>query len=110
MAYMESEVLNLILNSNSLVLQVLDIFILRVMNKVAWIVQFKQLQLETPYVSVLPVMSIRNENHHQQSILLLENMKAEIILICWDRTCLIKMGGTCYPNEVGNTSVSQCIG
>ena len=69
----------LILDSNHLVLQVLDIFIRKVMDKVAWIVQFKQSQLETPHESVFAVMSIMNENYHQQSKLLLQNMKDEII-------------------------------
>ena len=75
MVYVESEVLNPILNSNHPVLQVLDIFIRRVMDKVAWIVQFKQSQLETPHASVFAVMSIMNENCLQQSQLLLQNMK-----------------------------------
>lgn len=79
MAYVKSKVLNPISNSNCLVLQVLDIFILRVMHKVAWIVQFKKLQFETRHVSIFPVMNIRNENYPQQSRLLLENMKSEII-------------------------------
>lgn len=78
-AYVKSKVLNPISNSNCLVLQVLDIFILRVMNKVAWIVQLKKSQLETPHVSIFPVMNIRNENYPQQSQLLLENMKSKII-------------------------------
>lgn len=79
MAYMESEVLNPISHSNYLVVQVLDIFICRDMNKVAWIVQFKQSQLEIPHVAVFAVMSIRSEIYHQRFRLLLENMKAEII-------------------------------
>lgn len=49
------------------------------MDTVAWIIQFKQSQLETPHVSIFPVMNIRNENYPQQSQLLLENMKSEII-------------------------------
>lgn len=78
-AYVKSKVLNPISNSNCLVLRVFDIFILRVMKKVAWIVQFMQSQLETPHESIFPVMNIRNENYPQQSQLLLENMKSEII-------------------------------
>lgn len=58
---MES-VLNPVSDSNHLVFQVLDIFICRVMNRVASIVHFKQSQLETPHASVLAMMSIRDED------------------------------------------------
>ena len=59
---MES-VLNPVSNLNHLVFQVLDIFICRVMNKVASIVHFKPSQLETPHASVLAMMSIRDEDY-----------------------------------------------
>ena len=56
-------VLNPVSDSNHLVFWVLDIFICRVMNKVASIVHFKQSQLETPHASVLAMMSIRDEDY-----------------------------------------------
>ena len=80
------------------------------MNKVAWIVQFKQSQLETPHASVLAVMSVRNEDCHPvvpTACCLFKIRKLRLCSICQDRTSLITMNGKRYPNKAAdNISVA----
>lgn len=74
----ESEVLNSSSNSKHLVLQILNIFIHR-----SWTKQLKCFSSSNHNSKhlmhqLLLVMSIRSQKYHQQSQMLLQNMKAEI--------------------------------